>query len=456
MNFSDQTQKHIGTFVPLYALRSKTHSQKENGTFASGGPFLEWLQRTGQSLWQLLPLHTTQLEPNALNHVSSPYKGYGIGLDPRYLPESFVTLSPTPRQKSKFLKDHQEWIGDYALFCALRDHFHTDDWRTWEKGLPSRDLIVIKQWSKTLAQEIDAHICMQWRLHEAYTQLRNTAKKLDITLSGDLPFYLSLHSPLVWAHQDAFEIGDEGSMSVVSGVTDLPPSFFGRQVWGHPLYAWERKENWDVIVSLWKLRLRYMAKLYDSLRFDYAEAFYHYGVMSTSDSRHDIDRSGPGSTIFEELVRFAQALGIFVFAEDSGTQPDEMKRSLKNLSCPSIRIYCFTAHEAIERIPELSVVYTTTHDTETLVGYLGRLSVEQKKQIARAASVTYASDDSSFAQALRRAVITSHAQVVIVPIQDWLLTTERINIPGTETAVDDPNWRFQMTSSIEDLPQSLV
>jgi 4-alpha-glucanotransferase len=86
MSLSVQAEKRLGTLVPMAALRSLQNHEHDQGTFDDGALFLEWLQQSHQSLWQLLPLHTTQLERGSqIKHVPSPYKGYGIGLDPKYL-----------------------------------------------------------------------------------------------------------------------------------------------------------------------------------------------------------------------------------------------------------------------------------------------------------------------------------------------------------------------------------
>ncbi|MEP7167182.1 MAG: 4-alpha-glucanotransferase [Candidatus Woesebacteria bacterium] len=447
------TKKRLGTVAPLSSLHSVNDVVHDKGTLATGLYFLDWLHKTKQSLWQFLPLHTSEFEPHTQKQVSSPYKGYGIGLDPKYLPEKFASSFPTQEQKSAFISQHENWIHKYALFCALRDYFQTDNWREWDKEVCEHEPEAIEKWSRILAKEIDQHIIMQWRLHAAFEELKQKAARLGITLSGDLPFYLALHSPLVWAHQDAFEIEADGSLQVVSGVTDSPPSFFGRQVWGHPLYHWESKTGCQSVLFIWTLRLEYMASLFGSLRFDYAEAFYHYGRMDMRHPRHDQDVVGPGSPVFEKLMKLAGLLGISIFAEDSGTQTAEMKQSLQKFRCPSIRIFRFSATESMTQIPALSVIYTSTHDTETLCSFIENQTREEKQKIAQAAQIEYTVDDHLYIQKLIQAVISSPAQTVIVPIQDWLQTTERINIPGTETPTDDPNWRFQVRTPIEELPE---
>ena len=97
-------QKTIGTLVPISALFISKLSQNDRGTFAIGPLFLDWLKKTEQSAWQLLPLYQTQLEAGSTTkHVPSPYKSYGIGLDPKYLPESSMGIYPSRSEKKAFL-----------------------------------------------------------------------------------------------------------------------------------------------------------------------------------------------------------------------------------------------------------------------------------------------------------------------------------------------------------------
>lgn len=442
--------KRIGTLASLTSLYSVTDVPQNRGTFSSGHVFLRWLATTNQHIWQMLPLHPTQWEADSSTPVPSPYKGYGVGIDPKYLSEVDRSTMPSPSQKVNFCRDNREWLEDFALFCALRDYFHTDDWREWDKSLQDRDPESLERWSRALEKEIDEHVVMQWRAHSAYLRLKTAANDEDILMSGDLPFYLSLNSPLVWAHQDAFEIESDGSVRFVSGVTEFPPSFFGRQVWGHPLYNWEDKERWDAIIEVWKIRLRAATPLYDSLRFDYAEAFYHYGAMNSHAAHQDHNRIGPGAVVFEELVRYGREIGLSVFVEDGGTQTVEMEESLLAVHCPGIRIFVFRPE--ISHYPAISVAFTSTHDTETLLSYVARQSDEDKRLLAETAACDYDDDDRVFATHLRTSVIKSHAETVIVPIQDWLLTTDRINIPGSETEVSDPNWRYVVGVPIEEFP----
>lgn len=456
-------QKRIGTLVPLSALFSSQLSPADAGTFAAGLIFLDWLKKTHQSAWQLLPLHETQLEPGSITkRVPSPYKNYGIGLDPKYLSRNAAQVHPTEMEKEHFIRDTSEWIHDYALFCALTDHFHTDDWRTWDADFRNRDTQTLAHWEDQHVKEIDHHIVIQWQLYTTYSKLRKKAKEYDITLIGDLPFYPSLHSPLVWAHQDIFQIEKDGSMKNVSGIPDTVGAHFGRQVWGHALYNWQIPET---VLTFWKMRLRYQATLFDRIRFDHAKGIFAYGVMSVEDTQYDRYEEGPGSVIFKELIAFCRSIGLSVFAEDNGDRTELLRKNLHELTIPGIKIYRFSLkkdadsinekYAAVSQYPPNCVAYTTTHDTETLLGYLRTLTSEQKLLLAKASHITYDSDDIVFAQTVRNAIIASPAKTVIIPIQDWLLITDRINVPGTELPRNDPNWNFQVKIPVEDLPYIL-
>ena len=413
----------------------------------------------------MLPLHETQLEPgSATRHVPSPYKSYGIGLSPRYLPAVSSHTLPTEAEKANFIKTNRVWIVDYALFCALRDHFKTDDWRKWNRDLKRREKKALDEWSEKLKKNIDHYVVLQWKLDQSYTQLKKKAQELDISLVGDLPFYLSVQSPLVWAHQEVFQLDENGAMEFVSGVPNSPKAHFGRQVWGHPLYKWDSENHRQTIIRFWKMRFRYLAKLFDFIRFDHAKGLFEYAAIDPLGGKEDTYRKGPGSTVFEELVRHSHHYNLRIFAEDSGEKLQELRKSLRKLKIPGIKIFRFafdqkrnkvnTEYADISGYSSSTVAYTTTHDTETLLGYLALLNSDEKQNLARFSYVKYHIDDLEFAKEIRNAIIESSAQMVIIPLQDWLLTTERINVPGTELPINDPNWQYRMKTAIEDIPDS--
>ncbi|MGI8420510.1 MAG: 4-alpha-glucanotransferase [Candidatus Levyibacteriota bacterium] len=457
------TNKIIGTLVPITALFSSQQANIDHGTFAAGLIFLDWLSKTGQTAWQLLPLNETQLEGTSMkSHIPSPYKSYGIGLHPQYLSSAFLQKYPTLQEKDLFLEKNQYWITDYAIFCSLRDYFQTDDWRMWDKEVRERNLEALAYWENKLANKIDFYIKQQWQIEQSYIVLRSKAKTLGITLIGDLPFYISIKSPLAWVYQNAFQIEKDGSMPTVSGIPDVNKTYFGRQIWGHPLYNWESPNTKDTILALWKIRIRYMSQLFDYIRYDHANGFFHYGCIDVNDAKKDMYKVGPGPDVFEELIDYSYQQGLNVFVEDSGESIKQLLSFMKKRNIPGVRVFSFSFPETLANInthsaeisnyPQQTVSYTSIHDTRTLLGFLEFLDPKHKKILASVSGVLYSSNTKEFATALRAAIIQSPSQMVIIPIQDWLLTTDRINIPGTEKAIHDKNWRFRLNIPIEALP----
>lgn len=448
----------------MSALRSlsKDCRGERNGTFSTGLVFLEWLQRNGQTAWQLCPLAQTPLQPGSRTiHAPSPYQGFGVGLDPKYLGKPWRNAVPSPAERQTFLRKNRAWISDYALFCALRDHFGTDRWAEWPREIRLRHDAALRIWSERLRPQIQAHVDMQWRLHASFNELVRRAKTGGIAIIGDVPFYVPMQSPLVWARQEAFDLSPDGRPRRVSGIPMGPKSHFGRQVWNQPLYRWDAPKRRRAAMALWRLRLTYASQLYDIVRLDHAKGFYLFGAMDPERPERDEVRPGPGSKALEPLIRHCRNIGLQLYAEDAGDRVRDLRATLRFHRIAGIRLLRFAYNERrksieknyadIARYPYNTFAMTSTHDTCTLMGYLRLLTTPEKRILAQSTGVKYDAKNKTFARRLRAAVLASRARNVIFPLQDWLLTEDRINVPGTERLVRDPNWRFRMRVPIERL-----
>lgn len=460
--FIDQRQKRVGTFLPLFSLRSNKNPHNAHGTIPDGLVFLDWLEKTKQTAWQMLPLHETHLKKNSqTEHVPSPYKGYGIGIDPKY----FLTKQNDEKTKyfpeeDTWIENQEYWLSEYALFCVIRNYLGTDDWTKWEPGLRFREKKILTEWTEKLKNDIKQIMHVQYTLHKEYEKLKHIATEKDIDLIGDISFYLPLQSPLVWQFQSVFQINSSSEpLTHVSGVPDQLNSLYGRQVWGHPVYEWNEKNN-SQIFKLWQIRLKYMQKLFNIVRLDHAIGFYQYGIIDKINPENDQVKNGPGDNFFEQIINYCQKINLPVFAEDMGNL-DKLKKALYCLHIPGIRILRYvwdtTKNDVISSWTNISsypadrITYTSTHDTESLKGLLLLLNDEQKKHFAKRLLLKY-ENDNQFAVALRNTLIHLPAKYCIISLQDWLLTTERINVPGTEKEDMDPNWQYRMPIAIEDLP----
>lgn len=446
--------------APLSSLLSEKFS--EQGTFGSGMAFLQWLKDTKQSAWQLLPLQQTPLEPGSDHkHIPSPYKSYGIGLDPRYLSKTLECPTPTSQQLDKFMQEEKYWIPDYILFCALRDHFSTDDWGVWPMNIRKHEKKEIDHYQEKLKTIIAKHLEMQWQLHFQYKLLRQKSETNNILLIGDLPFYVGYKSPLVWGSQELFNLTAESKMKKVSGTLDGPHASFGRQIWNHPLYRWNTME--EKLMIFWKMRLKYLSGLFDCVRIDYAKGFFCYGVINLEDDKKDVNSTGPGESFFKQLITYMNEKKTKIFVEDLGQHTEKLLSTIQKYKIPGTRIFRFSINlkrgkkinfqnSDFLSYPQNVFAYTTTHDTETLLEYLELLTAFQKETLAHHAGIVFSSDDYELAKALRQAIINSPAHYVLIPIQDWLLTKDRINIPGTEKEVGDENWQYKLKTPVEKLP----
>jgi 4-alpha-glucanotransferase len=454
--------KTIGTFAPLSSLYTKSTQAAACGTIADGIAFLDWLEKNHQHAWQLLPLHQTHRKSGSTTvHVASPYKGYGIGIDPKYKSEYLPAGRQGRHTKSENFHD---WLPDYALFCALRDHFGTDNWTVWDKDIRTRQQDAINVWRKKLEAKIDTYVDEQHALHKEYNELRKAAAQKKIALVGDLPFYLPLQSPLVWKYQHIFRISDDGYMPRVTGVANEPKATYGRQVWGHPLYRWDIPMFHRDIIELFKLRLSYLSELFDIVRIDHANGFFLYGSIDPLNEENDKIVQGPGFPVFKQIIHHCHEIALQVFAEDAAVELSKLRNAMEVLDVPGTRILRYAYNEkndlfendysTIAAYPTSTYAYTTTHDTETLMGWAHQLTDIQRMQLLRKLAIKTPNDTvdpQQWALSVREALINSPSQTVIIPIQDWLLDTERINTPGTESEHNDQNWKYRVPAALEEL-----
>jgi len=429
----------LGTLLPLTALTSQT---KENNLFSAGENFIPWLIKTHQQVWQLLPLHPTTNPEMKLS--ASPYSGFGIGLNPLYV--SLAKDKGLPEVDVGFLNKHKDWLEDYALFMALVDNFHSHDWTTWPKQIRKREPEAMQNYQQKLSIQINYYRRLQFYLHQEFTKLELTAEKAGITLIGDIPFYLSFHSPLVWAHQNCFLIDPNGLLPFMSGAEGGPQ--FIRQVWEHPLYNWA---NFASVINLWKIRLAYARSIYTWVRLDSAIRFYTYGKMHPNDPSKDSIATAPGDVAFDLLISYCQEIGLQVFTEDvTGYDLKPLHQAMAKHLVPGVSVFSLSLAANSTQFdlnlfdPKTSntndFFYSSTHDTPTLLGFVQNLSPAQKHYICSNLDLPSTSDNLSLARLVRQYLLT-HCRRIILPLQDWLLTTDRINVPGT---VSPHNWSYRI------------
>ena len=447
--------------------------------------FVDFLEKTGQRYWQILPLGSTSHgEPS-----DSPYQAYSafagnpyfISLD-ALIEEGSLTkeeceaadFGKNPEKidydalyEKRFPLLHKAyersnisensafqefcgqnfwWLDDYALFMALRDFFGGAGWTEWPEDIRMHYAYALSYYHEKLYFEVEFQKYMQFKFWEQWSKLKKYANDKHILIVGDMPIYVSPDGSDVWAQPEMFQLNEQNMPSQVAG---CPPDSFSAdgQVWGNPLYRWEHHRatgyHW------WVTRMWYSYQLYDMVRLDHFRGFDEYYAIPVGGTALEGHwEKGPGMELFYTLRdRLGERA---IIAEDLGLLTDSVRQLVWDSGFPNMKVlqFGFDAQDiggANEYLPHNyhsnCVVYTGTHDNDTICGWFASADKEAES-FARA----YLGDFDTPAEKMHTRCISAammcKADTCIVPIQDWLGldSTSRMNIPGTV----DVNWRWRL------------
>ncbi len=462
--------------------------------------FLDFLEETGQRIWQVLPLGPT-------GYGDSPYQCFSafagnpllVSLDelrragllsardlaahPAF-PERAVDFGPLIEWKQKLLAQaftafeadaavegrdafqafchaQAEWLPEFALFMALKRAHGGGAWTTWEAALVGREPEALAEARRALAREQREVAFEQWLFFEQWQALRVQAHARGVSILGDLPIFVAHDSAEVWAHPELFHLAADGTPALQAGV---PPDYFSAtgQLWGNPLYRWE--EHARTGYAWWIARCRAVLALVDRVRIDHFRGFEAFWEVPGDARTAETGRwvKGPGAELFDALH---EALGTLpIVAEDLGVITPEVEELRDRFALPGMAIlqFAFAADPRESSFlphayPRRKVVYTGTHDNDTVVGWwkggVGdstRSAAMVAKEHARALSYL-GGDGREIHWDFIRTLLVSVADTAIVPLQDVLgLGSEaRMNLPGRSQG----NWRWRYQA--EDLTPSL-
>ena len=448
--------------------------------------FVDWLEKAGQKYWQILPLGATSHG----GAYDSPYQAYSafagnpyfisldelikegvltqeecdaadFGADPACVDyalmyESRIPLLRKAYERSKiyenaayraFISENSWWLDDYALFMSAREFFGNKGWSEWPFDLRMHYGYALDYYHEKLYFDIEFQKYMQFKFYEQWSRLKKYANNKNIQIVGDMPIYVSPDGSDIWAHPEMFQLDENNKSTQIAG---CPPDSFSAdgQVWGNPLYRWDYHKatgyHW------WVTRMWYSFKLYDVVRIDHFRGFDEYfAIPADSDSAKDGHwEKGPGMDLFYTL---REKLGHkHVIAEDLGLLTDGVRRLVKDSGFPNMKVLQFAFDKddiggANDYLPHNynnnCVVYTGTHDNETINGWFMGLSKEDKEFVR-----DYLGDHDTANKWMYKKLIAtamgSTANMCVIPVQDWLGldNTSRMNVPGTV----DNNWTWRL------------
>jgi len=469
---------------------------------SSAYDFVDFLHRTKQSLWQVLPIgpigyggspyqSPSAFAGNALfvslerlvedgllgslrlgegEEFSSTKVEYDRVVDwrRRRLADAFrgfsvSTDTVTQQRFARFRLTEAAWLDDYALFIALKDSYKGAAWTSWDLDLIRRRPAALAEARRRLANEVEAEMFVQFQFAEQWGALKRYANDRKVQIIGDIPIFVAHDSADVWANQGLFHLDDAGRSTSVAGV---PPDYFSSsgQLWGNPLYRWDVMA--ETGYAWWIERLRNSFRHFDLVRIDHFRGFESYWEVAGDavDARDGRWVPGPGILFFRAAEK---ALGpLPIIAEDLGLVTPAVAALREQLGAPGMRVLQFAFGKddrASIHLPHNFVrnclVYTGTHDNDTTLGWFGalpnpaRTRTTAETELERARVLSYlGTDGKEINWDFIRVAFSSIADTAIVPLQDVLgLGNEaRMNHPGM--AEGNWGWRFvsgQITRDME-------
>ena len=436
---------------------------------AEAREFAGFLAAGGQSCWQVLPLGPTSYGDSPYQSFSSfagnpyfidldvlaeggllkpeEYQSLHWGDDPErvdyealYKNRFSVLRLACSRLKQEDLSELRgtlrkaDWLEDYALFMALKNKFGGASWLEWPEELRLRRPAAMDAARKELADEIEFWRRVQLLFFNQWWNLKKYANEKGVSIIGDLPIYVALDSADVWANPEQFQLDENGLPTEVSG---CPPDGFSAdgQLWGNPLFHWERMKEDGY--AWWLRRISFQFQLYDTLRIDHFRGFDSYYAIPYGEAtaRNGRWRPGPGIDFFKAVNR---ALGKRdIIAEDLGFLTPSVRRLLEDSGYPGMKVleFAFDSRDPDSSFlphcyPRHCVVYTGTHDNDTIQGWIASASPEDA---AFAKAYLRLNKREGYHWGMMRAAWASPADLAVMQFQDLLgLGSEaRMNTPST-------------------------
>lgn len=442
--------------MPIFALPSPYGI----GTLGvSAYDFADFLSKTGQTYWQMLPLGQTSFGDSPYQSFSSfagnPYfidldflirdglltqaevLSFDFGDDACDIDYEKIYNSRYPLLRlayerrnslyeseiSSFIADNSTWIQDYSVFMATKEYNNMRPWYEWDS-------------SEYSADEADFYIFLQFLFFQQWNDLKQYCSDLGIKIIGDLPIYTALDSADVWANPDLFLLDETQRPTVVAGV---PPDYFSEngQLWGNPIYDWEkmRLDNF----AWWRERISKTSQLFDIIRIDHFRAIESFWAVPYGDETAAGGAWNVGAG--REFIDAIRTIDVDFIAEDLGIITDAVTalRKYANMSGMAVMQFAFDPYSESSYLPHrLSgdcILYTGTHDNTTLFDWASSVSNDERAFIEN-----YCGDCKT--TSILRCGMVSTADVFIAQMQDYLDlgSSFRCNTPNTQGI----NWRFRL------------
>jgi len=439
VDFLASARQGLWQVLPLGPLGYGNSPYSSTSAFA-GNPLLISLERLAERGW----IDPAKLEGLAAGSAPVEYNQVFARKMPLLFDAAKTFLrsgsADALRRFDLFRKENSWWLDDFVLFDALRARHKLESWNQWARGLAHREPAALAKAGQELADDLKVRSALQFAFYEQWRALRSYCTARAIRVVGDVAIFMNYDSADVWTHQELFRLDENLKPEVVAGV---PPDFFSKtgQRWGNPLYRWdvmkERGYEW------WIQRLRWATQHCDYIRLDHFRGFDQFWEIPAEDPTAVNGRwvDGPRDDLFTKL---REALGgLPFFAEDLGYITPEVHALRERLQIPGMAVLQFGfgdegAHMYLPHRAADKVIYTGTHDNDTVVGWWNSGATEQERRNAEA---YLGRSGDGIHWSFIRAAHGSPASLSIIPLQDVLgLGSEaRMNTPSLHGG----NWRLR-------------
>ncbi len=460
--------------------------------------FADFLKKSGQTIWQILPVGPTSYGDSPYQSFSTyagnPYMidldmlceegllgkgdmdGYEYGSNPGYVDyekiyncrfeilrkayENFkLTDKDSAGQKAfrSFKRKNSGWLKNYALYMSVKKRFDMKSWTEWDdESIRLRDEKAVARYTRKFSDDIGFWSFIQFKFYEQWEKFRAYVNSLGIKILGDMPIYVAMDSADTWANPEVFWLDESRNPVCVAG---CPPDYFSAtgQLWGNPLYNWDYLK--ETGYKWWFERIKAATALFDITRIDHFRAFdtYYAIPFPAENAIGGSWKEGPGIEFFNLMNE--QIENVEIVAEDLGDLTPGVKQLLLDCGYPGMKIleFAFGGGNDNEYLPHLypenCVVYTGTHDNDTIMGWKAEAD---EATIRHAYEYCHLSDEEGFNWGIIRTAYESRAKYAIIPMQDLLgLGSEaRINTPSTLGG--NWEWRIDAASLTDELAAKLM
>lgn len=469
--------RESGILLPISALPSKYGI----GCFSKEAyDFVDQLNAAGQKLWQILPLGPTGYGDSPYQSFSTfagnPYfidmevliqwnlltrqecESFDFGGSEEYIDYEKMYFSRFEALRLAFGRFHAEgnneysefiqrngyWLEDYSLYMALKNENEGKSWSEWEEPYRDRHPGAILEARERLGEEIRFYQFQQYMFWKEWSGLHKYANAHGIQIVGDIPIYVAFDSSDTWSHPQLFQFTEHNEPVAVAG---CPPDGFSAtgQLWGNPLYSWEYHK--ETGYTWWIQRMEQCFELYDVVRVDHFRGFDEYYAIPYGDKTAEFGHweKGPGIELFHAIE---ERMGkVKIIAEDLGFMTDGVRQLLADSGYPGMKVleFAFDSSENSDYLPhkynQNCVVYTGTHDNETLVAWYESLS-DHDREFARRYAHNEKSEPEEIHWDFIRMAMSSVADRCVIPMQDYLGRggEARMNEPSTL----GKNWKWRL------------